>query len=94
MNRIAVIGVPSSAGARLTGQERAPQAFREAGLIKQLQSTGLEVIDFGDLTEVVFRPDQQHPKAQNLKLVADVARRVAIQVEGAVQNNALPITLK
>ena len=93
MRKIGIIDVPSSAGARRTGQERAPQAFRQAGFIEHLQSAGLEVIDFGDLPEVPFRPDQQHPKAQNLQLVVDVAKRVANQVEGAVRDNALPIVL-
>ncbi len=93
MRKIGIIGVPSSAGARRTGQERAPQAFRQAGFIEHLQSAGLEVIDFGDPPEVLFQPDQQHPKAQNLQLVVDVAKRVANQVEGAVRDNALPIVL-
>ena len=93
MKKICVVGVPSSVGARRTGQERAPQAFRQAGFIEHLQSAGLEVTDFGDLPEVLFQPDQQHPKAQNLKLVVDVARRVANQVEIAVRDNALPIVL-
>ena len=93
MRKIGIIDVPSSAGARRSGQERAPQAFRQAGFIEHLQSAGLEVIDFGDPPEVLFRPDQQHPKAQNLQLVVDIAQRVANQVEGAVRDNALPIVL-
>lgn len=93
MNKVAIIGVPSSAGARRTGQERAPQSFRRAGFIEHLQSAGLEVIDFGDLPEVSFQPDRQHPKSQNLQLVADVAKSVAKQVESAVRDNALPIVL-
>ncbi len=93
MRKIGIIGVPSSAGARQTGQERAPQSFRRAGFIEHLHSAGLEVIDMGDLSEVAFRPDQQHPKAQNLQLVVDVANHVANQVEGAVRENAIPIVL-
>jgi arginase len=53
----------------------------------------LEVIDLGDLPEVPYRPDQQHPKAQNLQLVVDVANRVTNKVEGAVRDDALPIIL-
>jgi len=93
MRKIGIIDVPSSAGARRTGQERALQAFRQAGFIEHLQSAGLEVIDFGDPPEVLFQPDQQHPKAQNLQLVVEVAQRVANQVKGAVRDNALPIVL-
>jgi arginase len=93
MKKICIVGVPSSAGARQTGQERAPQSFRRAGFIEHLHSAGLEVIDLGDLSEVPFRPDQQHPKAQNLQLVVDVTNLVANQVEGVVRDNALPIIL-
>ena len=93
MNRVAVIGVPSSAGARRIGQERAPQSFRQAGFIERLKAAGVEVIDLGDLPEVSYQPDHQHPQAQNLQLVVDVARRVANQVEGAIRERAFPIVL-
>lgn len=93
MRKIGIIGVPSSAGARHTGQERAPRLFRQAGLIGHLQSAGSEVVDYGDLSEVHFQPDQKNPKAQNLQLVADVVARVAEKVQGAILDNALPIVL-
>lgn len=93
MNKIAVIGVPSSAGARRAGQERAPQSFRRAGFIEGLRSGGLDVIDAGDLDEVTFRPDPQNANQQNLPLVRDVAERVAGQVSRAFQQQAKPIVL-
>ena len=93
MKRVAVIGVPSSAGAHGIGQERTPQSFRRAGIIEHLQSSGLEVIDFGDLPDVSFRPDAQHPKHQNLALVCDVATQVADQVDIAVRQQLKPIVL-
>jgi arginase len=93
MRKIGIIGVPSSAGARQTGQERAPQSFRRAGFIENLHSVGLEVSDFGDLPEVPFQPDQQHPKAQNLQLVVEVVKRVANQVDVALRDNAIPVVL-
>jgi arginase len=93
MRKIGIIGVPSSAGARQTGQEQAPQWFRRAGFLEHLQAAALDVCDFGNLPEVPFRPDQQHPKAQNLQLVIEVARRVANQVDAAVRDNAIPIVL-
>lgn len=93
MKKIGLIGVPSSAGARRTGQEQAARAFRQAALDEHLRSAGYTVTDFGDLPEVSFRPDTQHPKAQNLQLVIDVARRVADQVEAVVREHALPVVL-
>ena len=93
MNKIAVIGVPSSAGARRIGQERAPQSFRQAALIERLRASGLHVDDLGDLNPVAFRPDKDSPKEQNTVLVLDVAARVAQQVSNALQQNAKPIVL-
>jgi len=79
--RIGVIGVPTSAGAFAPGQEVAPQALREAGLVERLQDHGLEVQDYGDREEWRWRPDRQNRHAQNLgkvvEIVSDTARRVA-----------------
>jgi arginase len=93
MNKIAVIGVPSSAGARRVGQEGAPQSFRRAGFIEGLRAGGLDIIDSGDLDQVTFRPDPKNAKQQNLPLVRDVAARVAERVSLAFQHNAKPIVL-
>lgn len=93
MKKISVIGVPSSAGARRIGQERAPQSFRRAGLIEKLGSAGLKVLDFGDLTEVSFRPDTKQPKQQNVSLVGEVVKRVSEQVIHALSHQAKPIIL-
>lgn len=93
MGKISVIGVPSSAGARRTGQELAPQSFRRAGLLEKLRLSGMEVNDFGDLPELAYRPDPQHPKAQNLGLVVGISQRIATQVETAVSDEAIPLVL-
>lgn len=45
---LGLIGVPSSAGAYAPGQEQAPAALREAGLVERLTSAGIEVVDHGD----------------------------------------------
>ena len=93
MPKIAVIGVPSSAGARQPGQERAPAAFRRAGLIERLSTPDLNVLDFGDLPLVAFHPDVANPHQQNLPLVIEVGRRVAEEVARAVQAGAKPVIL-
>lgn len=61
--RIALIGVPSSAGARLVGQEHAPQSLRTAGLAEGLNMAGHEVVDLGDLPQVSFFPDTEEKDA-------------------------------
>ena len=93
VHKIAIIGVPSSAGARHTGQERAPASFRQKRFVERLQSSQREVIDLGDLPVVSFRPDPQNPRCQNLNRVRDVSQRVADAVSRAVQARAKPIVL-
>jgi len=92
MNKITVIGVPSSAGARRVGQDRAPYSFRAAGLTKGLEAGGFEVKE-AYLDQVTFRPDREHSREQNLELVLQVAQDVAAHVSEAVANNTKLIVL-
>jgi arginase len=93
MTRLTIIGVRSSAGARRVGQDRAPESFRKAGLHERLQSAGVEVVDSIDLDQVLFRPDLDHPREQNLALVCEVAQQVAEHVSNAVAEDTTPIVL-
>ena len=93
MPPLALIGVPSSAGGRRTGQEGAPAAFRAAGLLNRLRKKGLDVADLGDLPTVAFRPDPKNPRQQNLALVVDVARQVADVVDQALASGRRPLVL-
>ena len=73
MIALAMVGVPSSAGSYAAGQDRAPRALREAGLVQALASAGIDVRDAGDLTEQVWAPDRQDRFAQNTgQVVASV----------------------
>jgi len=85
---IALIGVPSSAGAHWPGQEKTPQYLRRAGLVGGLESVGIEVIDYGDLPLVRFRPDREHRDQQNLEAVVEICQRVAEQIELSLTDNA------
>lgn len=88
-----MIGVPSSAGARRTGQERAPAAFRAAGLLERLRAKGLDVADLGDLPSVSFHREPENPRQQNLALVVDVARQAADCVDQAISSRRVPLVL-
>jgi arginase len=92
-SHLALIGVPSSAGARQTGQEGAPAAFRAAGLLERLRATGLDVADLGDLPSFSFRPDLEDPRQQNLAAVMDVAGQAADRVDQALASRRLPLVL-
>lgn len=92
-NKIALIGVPSSAGARHVGQEQAPRCLRDSGLVERLRSTGHEVLDLGDLDQVTFSPDSRHPKLQNLGAVVGVLRQVGSAVDVALAHRAWPLVV-
>ena len=92
-SRVALIGVPSSAGARQAGQEQAPKCLRNAGLVQRLVSRGVDVMDLGDLTEVSFRPDAENPRNQNIALVVNVLEGVVESVDKAVAHRAWPLVI-
>jgi arginase len=84
MGSLDVIGVPSSMGGFAPGQERAPAALREAGLIPQLERAGFEPRDRGDAELRRWFPDREHPFAQHVEGVRDVALETAERVSSAV----------
>jgi arginase len=79
-----ILGVPTSAGAFAPGQELAPAALREAGLIDELRAAGVEVEDAGDSERWRWRPDPERPRAQNLAAVVEIVRETAARVERAL----------
>jgi arginase len=91
--RVGLIGVPSSAGAHWPGQEKAPRALRDAGLVERLQSAGCAVVDRGDMPRVRFRPDGEHRRPHNLAAVVGVARGVAEHVESALRDGEVPLVV-
>jgi len=93
VKRLGLIGVPSSAGAHGPGQEKAPAALRQAGLVGALREAGLEVDDLGDLPVTRFRPDAAHSRQQSLSRVVAVDRAVADAVDAAVERGAVPLVL-
>ena len=89
MTALTVLGVPTSAGAFAPGQERAPAALREAGLLTALGERGVEVRDLGDSPVWRWRPDRERPRAQNLDAVTAIARDTAERVEAALGDGPL-----
>jgi arginase len=88
-----MIGVPTSAGAHHAGQDRAPAALREAGIIERLQAAGVSVRDAGDVAGSVFAVDHDHPTARNLAAVVAVARGVADAVAREVDAGRRPLVV-
>jgi arginase len=78
--KVGVIGVPTSAGAFGPGQEQAPAALRETGLVALLRDGGIEVSDYGDRELWRWRPDRERPHAQNLGKVVEIVDDTAARV--------------
>ncbi|HEY6465010.1 MAG TPA: arginase family protein [Candidatus Acidoferrales bacterium] len=92
-NRIALLGAPMSAAALAPGGEGAPAALRNAGLISRLQSIGYEVADMGDDPVRAYQPDEESPRARNLRNVLAALGALRPRVEIAVKSGALPVIL-
>jgi arginase len=82
--KIAVFGVPTAAGARAAGLERAPFALREAGLLRQLRERGARVVNLSDLSLFPYRDDPEHPSARNVEVVACALRAAADEMTRAL----------
>jgi arginase len=90
-SRLALLGVPTSAGAFAPGQERAPRELRRAGLVGRLRDAGVEVDDLGDSEVWRWRPDAASRSAQNLRAVCDIVRDTAGRVERALADGRVPL---
>jgi len=90
---VGVIGVPTSAGAFAPGQEQAPRALRESGLLDLLASSGVEVRDHGDREIWRWRPDRRHPRAQNVGPVVEIVTNTARRVGDSVRAGEVTLVL-
>ena len=79
-----MFGVPSAAGARVAGAERAAFVLREAGLLDALRATGARVVNLSDLSLFPFRDDPAHPTARNAEVVACALRATADEMTRAL----------
>jgi arginase len=91
--RVSVLGVPTSAGSHNPGQEKAPAAWRAAGLIGELQAAGVDVEDRGDLEATPYRPVEPDGGLRDTDRVAGVIRRVAAEVAAIRAAGRLPLVL-
>ncbi len=91
--KVALIGVPSSAGSHGPGAERAPAALRAAGLAARLEAAGYEVVDHGDTPTYLYQPDEEHPRARNTDAVVQAMSALRAKAELAVKSGALLLIL-
>jgi len=82
--KVAVFGVPSAAGARGAGAERASFVLRAAGLLEGLRGTGARVVNLSDLSMFPWREDPAHPTARNAEVVACALRATGDEMTRAL----------
>jgi arginase len=92
-DKLIVIGAPSSAGAYAPGQEKAPEAFRNAGLLDMLHRNRIRVEDAGDVSSFRWRADKAFPRAMNVEYAARVARETAVKTRSALSSRARALIL-
>jgi arginase len=92
-NKIALLGAPTSAAAMSAGHEEAPRALRAAGLVDRLRGIGYEVADLGDDPVQQFKPDEESPRARNLRPILAALDALKPRVEQAAKSGALPLIL-
>jgi arginase len=90
---VGVIGVPTSAAAFAPGQEQAPRALRQAGLLEELGRSGVDVNDHGDRETWRWRPDRENPRAQNVSKVVEIVRDTSQRVSDSVAAGELTLVL-
>jgi arginase len=90
---LGVLGVPTSAGAFAPGQEQAPQALRDAGLLEVLRRSGVDVRDHGDREQWRWRPDRERPRAQNIPEVVEIVRDTARRVADSISAGEMTVVL-
>jgi arginase len=90
---LGVVGVPTSAGAFAPGQEQAPKALREAGLLDLLRDAGIAVADHGDRPVWRWRPDRERPRVQNLDTVVSIVGETANRVAEAAASGEVTLVL-
>lgn len=82
--KIAVVGVPSAAGAFGPGPSRAPFALRQAGLLEALEAAGPRVVNLSDLSLFPHLEDPEHPRCRNLAGAACAARAAGDELTRAL----------
>ena len=90
---VGVIGVPTSAGAFAPGQEQAPRALRQAGLLQLLGAGGINVNDRSDREPWRWRPDREHPRAQNMSKIVEIVRETAQRVGDSIAAGEFTLVL-
>ena len=90
---VEVIGAPSDLGANIRGANLGPQAIRIAGLHHQLSRMGIQVVDADDILVPTRECISDQASHRYRDVIAALCSKLAAQVEQAMTNGHLPITI-
>jgi arginase len=95
MNKKAkIIGVPMDLGAGRRGVDMGPSAIRIAGINQAIALLGYEVSDAGNVhVHPAEAIERSSPRAHFLPQIAEAAEELAVMVEAALDEGALPVIL-
>ena len=97
MKKITVIGAPMWLGQSQIGTQLGPDAIREAGLMKHLQSKSIDIVDSGNLdmefTEPCYCTTDINCTIRNLEAVRDSVELLALKVSEVVISERFPLIL-
>lgn len=93
MKTITLIGAPIEEGSGRRGAAMGPAALRIAGIDTVLAELGHTVNDEGDVRPLPARDLANHPRANNLQMVAAFARALNDAVHDAARKGHFPIIL-
>ncbi|WFU47212.1 arginase [Sinorhizobium terangae] len=93
MKTITLIGAPIEEGSGRRGAAMGPTALRIAGIDTVLAELGHTVHDEGDVRPLPARDLANHPRANNLQMVAAFARALNDAVHDAARKGHFPIIL-
>ncbi|KAK2580476.1 hypothetical protein KPH14_006216 [Odynerus spinipes] len=91
-SKVGIIGVPFEKGQPKEGVALGPKVIREAGLIKELEVLGLDVLDYGDIKYV----PEGRCDVNNMSHLGDVAactNRLSEQVQQVLKDGRRVLTL-
>jgi len=90
---IAYAGIPTSLGSYSPGQEKAPQAFRDAGFLEMLRKEDLKVVDYGDLPVRRWRPDKKSLLAQHWETVVACVQETEAHLWEPIRQGHIPVVI-
>lgn len=93
--KVGIIGVPFSKGAKVSGVQLGPKAIRDAGLVKEINDfhPDVDIKDYGDVPEVDVELPTLPKNMPNYQTVVGTMRNLSQRVSEVLNEGRTCITL-